>query len=235
MSVAFFEALYEILRTKAFWISVIGVLTPIIIKTMGQFFSTHKKSQRQTIDQDNVINHLLTELKHQTDAALVFIFKYHNGGITYDGKPMERMTMFYLRDSERINIDSNRYTGIPIAHWGDMVYHLYNKGNIHQNELMRCNKPDDLKDNRYRSMMTALGVEAHYAVPVFKYKIKLDFSWEKWRYIFFPFKRERVLVASIHVCLTKPYEAIYSDIKRIKMAKIDGELISERIRQELLK
>jgi hypothetical protein len=235
MLVPFLEAIFELLNSKGFWISTLTVLTPIVIKTLGQFLSSHKKTQRQTINQDNIINHFLAELKHQTDASLVFIFKYHNGGITYDGKPMEKMTMFYLRDSEKIQVDSSRYTGIPIAHWGDMVYYLYNKGNIDQDEILTSNKVEDLKDNRYRSMMLALNAQSHYAVPVFKKVWKIDFTWESWRYIFLPFRRERVLISSIHVCLNKPYNHLHhSEIRTVK-AKVGFELISEKIRQELLK
>ena len=229
------EILLDLIHNKTFIITLIIALTPFIIKIIGGILTKRTRSQEETINQDIIINAEVSELKHETDASLVFIFKHHNGGHFYDGKPMEKMTMVYLRGDDNINIDTSRYINIPISYFGDMVHHLYTKEKILQPEILTCNRENDLKDHKYRNMMIILGMKSHYALAVYKNVWKINLKWRGFREILFPLTREKILVASIHWCLKKPYSEMKYTEDRITKNIYYGQLYSEKIKTELLK
>jgi len=194
----------EMFHQPDFWAKVIPVLfTGIFVKIIAGFFTKHPKVQKESYAGEKRLGQLMRDLKHQTYASVAFVFTYHNNKWRHDNKPMFKMTMEYPKDSEHIALTESMYNDIPVSTFGDMVPFLYQHGEISQDEIITANnskdKPD-CSDRKYRSMMASLGLQSHYAKAVFINRWKIDpiFNWRKPWYILFPFRKDRVMIASVH-------------------------------------
>lgn len=193
-----------LLHSQDFWVkAIIPFFAGVIIKLIAGFFTKHPRVQKESYADERKISQMMRDLKHQTYASVAFILTYHNNKWRHDNKPMLKLTMEYPKDSEHIQLAENLYNDIPVSTFGDMVMFLYQYGEISQDEIITANNTKDkpeLTDHKYRSMMAALGMQSHYAKAVYVYKWKVDaiFNWRKPWFILFPFRKDKVMIASVH-------------------------------------
>lgn len=94
---------------------IAGVLGPILLYLIKQYFEKRKDTLKETFEQAEDISNSLQRLLETYNADRIYINQFHNGGHFYPtGKSIQKFSMFYELTSSAKDSIKMQYQNIPV-------------------------------------------------------------------------------------------------------------------------
>jgi len=115
---------------------------------------------------DERIHEYLTQLRLQTGAARVFVLRFHNGDVYFDGESIQKVSVSYESFGGGIESIRPSHNGVEVSSISAMLDLMIKKA-------MLFNVAKDLPDTYSKSLLETLNIHTFAAVALYKNKQKI--------------------------------------------------------------
>ena len=150
--------------TLMFVALITGVISPIVIQVTKFYLNLLRdpKLDRRSSEIINVlkleekISTKLESIKNRINADRVYIFEFHNGGHTYTGKGIQKLSETYEVTNKGVSVESVNTQNLPTSLFSSLLLSISREGHFYIKDV----KMNDSQAPTFREFISNRGVKS---------------------------------------------------------------------------